>query len=64
MAFEIIFANFEIKQNMDRIMTVGDDILYLIRPRNLKIHIVIGLYCFEVCFGMVLLTGLQWYSSP
>ena len=33
-------------------MTVDDDILYLITPRNLEIHIVIGLCCFGVCFGM------------
>ena len=45
-------------------MTVGDDILYLITPRNLDIHLVIGLCCFEVCFGTGLLTDLQWYSSP
>ena len=42
-------------------MTGGDDILYLITLRNLEIHLVIGLCCFDdVCFG----TGLQWYSSP
>ena len=29
-------------------MTVGDDILYLITTRNLEIHLVIGLFCFEV----------------
>ena len=58
-------------------MTGGDDILYLITPgrldyilrflitlRNLEIHLVIGLCCFEVCFGTGLLTGLQWYPSP
>ena len=45
-------------------MTVGDDIPYLITPRNLEIYLVIGLFCFEVSFGMGLLTGLQWYSSP
>ena len=45
-------------------MTVGDDILYLITPRNLEIHLVIRLFCVDVCFGMGLLTGLQWYSSP
>ena len=32
-------------------MTGGDDILYLITLRNLEIHLVIGLCCFEVCFG-------------
>ena len=36
-------------------MTGGDDILYLITLRNLEIHLVIGLCCFEVCFG----TGLK-----
>ena len=45
-------------------MTGGDDILYLITLRNLEIHLVIGLCCFEVCFGTGLLIGLQWYSSP
>ena len=40
-------------------MTVGDDMLYLITPRNLEIHLGIGLCCFEVCFGMGLLTGLH-----
>ena len=45
-------------------MTGGDDILYLITLRNLEIHLVIGLCCFEVCFGTGLFTGLQWYSSP
>ena len=40
-------------------MTVGDDILYLIIRTNLEIHLVIGLCCFKVCFGMGLLTGLQ-----
>ena len=45
-------------------MTGGDDILYLITLRNLEIHLVIGLCCFEVCFGTGLLTGLQWYPSP
>ena len=45
-------------------MTGGDDILYLITLRNLGIHLVIGLCCFEVCFGTGLLTGLQWYPSP
>ena len=45
-------------------MTGGDDIIYLITLRNLEIHLVIGLYCFEVCFGTGLLTGFQWYSSP
>ena len=46
-------------------MAVGDDILYLITPcRNLEIHLVIGLFCFEVCFGIGLLTGLEWHSSP
>ena len=64
MSFEKKVVNFLIKQNMDLVMTVGDDILYLITPRNLEIHLVIGLCCFEVCFGMGLLTGLQWYSSP
>ena len=43
-------------------MKGGDDNLYLITPRNLEM--VIGLCCFEVCFGMGLLSGLQWYSSP
>ena len=38
-------------------MTVGDDILYPITPRNLEIQLVKGLCCFEVCFGMGLLTG-------
>ena len=57
-------TNFEIKQDMNGIKTDGDDIHYLITPRNLEIHLVIGLCCFEVCFGMGLLTGLQWYSSP
>ena len=42
-------------------MTGGNDILYLITLRNLEIHLVIGLCCFEVCFGTGLLTGLQWY---
>ena len=37
-------------------MTGGDDILYLITLRNLEIHLVIGIYCFEVCFGTGLLT--------
>ena len=41
-------------------MTGGDDILYLITLRNLEIHLVIGLCCFEVCFGTGLLTGLHW----
>ena len=45
-------------------MTGGDDILYLITLGNLEIHLVIGLCCFEVCFGTGLLTGLQWYPSP
>ena len=54
MSFEKKGGNFEIKQNMDRIMTVGDEILYLITLRNLEIYLVIGLCCFEVCFG----TGL------
>ena len=45
-------------------MTGGEDILYLITLRNLEIHLVIGLCCFEVCFGTGLLTGFQWYSSP
>ena len=36
-------------------MTGGDDILYLITLRNLEIHLVIGLCCFEVCFGTGLL---------
>ena len=31
-------------------MTVGDDIIYLITPRNLEIRLDIGLSCFEVCF--------------
>ena len=31
-------------------MTGGDDILYLITLRNLEIHLVIRLCCFEVCF--------------
>ena len=39
-------------------MTGGDDILYLITLRNLEIHLVIGLCCFEVCFGTGLLTWL------
>ena len=43
-------------------MTGGDDILYLITLRNLEIHLVIGLCCFEVCFGTGLLTGFQWYT--
>ena len=64
MSFEKKVVNFEIKQNMDWIMTGGDDILYLITPRNLEIHLFIGLCCFEVCFGTGLLTGLQWYPSP
>ena len=64
MSFERKVVNFEIKQNMAWIMTVGDDILYLITPRNLEIHLVIGLCCLKVCFGMGLLTGLQWYSLP
>ena len=38
-------------------MTGGDDILYLITLRNLEIHLVIGLCCFEVCFGTGLLTN-------
>ena len=46
-------------------MIGGDDILYyLITPRNLEIHLVIGLCCFEVCFGTGPLTGLKWYPSP
>ena len=45
-------------------MTGGEDFLYLITLRNLEIHLVIGLCCFEVCFGTRLLTGLQWYPSP
>ena len=45
-------------------MTGGDDILYLITLRNLEIHLVIGLCCFDVCFGTGLLTALQWYPSP
>ena len=32
-------------------MTGGDDILYLITLRNLEIRLVIGLCCFEMCFG-------------
>ena len=64
MSIEKKVVNSEIKQNMDRIMTVGDDILYLITLMNLDIHLVIGLCCLEVCFGMGLLTGLQWYPSP
>ena len=64
MSFEKKVVNFEIKQNMDWIMTVGDDILYLITPRNLEIRLDIGLCCFDVCFGTGLLTGLQWYPSP
>ena len=64
MSFKKKVVNFEIKQNMNRIMTIGDDILYLITHRNLDIHLVIGLCCFEVCFGMGLFTGLQWYPSP
>ena len=44
-------------------MTGGDNSLYLITLRNLKIHLVKGLCCFEVCFG-TRLTGLQWYPSP
>ena len=39
-------------------MTVGDDILYLITSRNLEILLVIGLCCFEVCFGMGRFIGL------
>ena len=41
-------------------MTVGDDIPCLITPRNLKIlvHLVIGLCCFEECFGMGLFKWL------
>ena len=62
MSSERKVVNFEIKQNMDWIMTGGDDILYLITLRNLEIHLVIGLCCFEVCFGTGLLTGLQWYT--
>ena len=31
-------------------MTIGDDIFNLITLRNLEIHLVIGLCCFEVCF--------------
>ena len=42
MSFEKKVVNFEIKQNMDWRKTIGDDILYLITPRNLKIHLVIG----------------------
>ena len=45
-------------------MTGGDDILYLITLRILEIHLVIGLWCFEVYFGTGVLTALQWYSSP
>ena len=59
MSFERKVVNFEIKQNMDCKRAVGDDILYLITPRNLEIHLVIGLCCLEVCFGIGLLTGLQ-----
>ena len=59
MSFERKVVNLEIKQNMHLIMTVGDDTLYLITPRNLEIHLVIGICCFDVCFGMGLLTGLQ-----
>ena len=44
-------------------MTGGDDILYLITLRNLEIHLVIGVCCFEVCFGTGRLTGLRWYPS-
>ena len=64
MSFEKKVVNFEIKQNMDCIMTGGDDIRYLITLRNLEIHLVIGLCCFQVSFGTGLLTGLQWYPSP
>ena len=64
MSFEKKVVNFEIKPNMDWIMTGGDDIIYLITFRNLEIHLVIGLCCFEVCFGTGLLTGLQCYPSP
>ena len=38
-------------------MAGDDDILYLITLRNLEMHLVIGLCCFEVCFGTGLLTG-------
>ena len=64
MSFEKKVVNFEIKQNINVMMTGGDDILYLITLRNLDIHLVTGLCCFEVCFGTGLLTGLQWYTSP
>ena len=37
---------------------VGDDILYLIKLGNLEIHLVIGLCCFEVSFGMGLFNWL------
>ena len=39
-------------------MTGGDGILYLITLRNLEIHLVIGLCCFEVCFG----TAFNWLA--
>ena len=39
-------------------MTGGDDILYLITLGNLEIHLVIGLCCFEVCFG----TAFNWLA--
>ena len=64
MSFERKVVNFEIKQNMDWILTGGDDILYLITLRNLEIQLVISLCRFEVCFGTQLLTGLQWHPSP
>ena len=64
MSFERKVVNFEIKQNMDWIMTGGNAILYLMTLMNLGIHLVIGLRCYEVCFGTGLLTDLQWYPSP
>ena len=39
-------------------MTGGDDILYLITLRNLEIHLVIGLCCFEVFLGQ----GFNWLA--
>ena len=44
-------------------MTFGEDILYLITPRNLEIHLVKWLCCCEVFFGMRLLTSLQCWLT-
>ena len=43
----------------------GSDVLGHFESRlGLAIQLFILLCCCEVCFGMGLLTSLQWYSSP